>query len=142
MSSERRFPMDVTDEPWHFHPEDHLVVILHDEAEAARAVKALASAGFPRDEMKTYRGEDTLANHDRYAAQRSMTDRIVGAVTDDDESRRLYLEFATKGRTALWVFVPDEARVATAIRALADVPYLHVRHYGRSGATDYRTRSE
>jgi hypothetical protein len=132
--------MDVTDEPWRFHPEDHLVVILHDEAEAADAVDALVAAGFSTDDMKTYRGEETLANHDRYVAHRSVTDRVIGAFTDDDESRRLYLQYASAGRASLWLRVANEARTTTALRALADVPYLHARHYGRSSATDYRTR--
>jgi hypothetical protein len=140
MTGQRRFPMDVTDEPWHFHPDDHLVVILHDEAEAAAAADTLVAAGFDASEMKTYRGEDTLANYDRYADQRSVGDRIVGAFTDDVESRRLYLEYAAAGRAALWLHVRDGSKASAALRALADVPYLHARHYGTTEATDYRTR--
>jgi len=51
-----------------------------------------------------------------------------------------------KGRETAAEAVPPlrdaEARAAAALRALADVPYLHARHYGRSGETDYRTRTD
>ena len=117
-------------------------MILHDEAEAADAVAALVAAGSDADDLKTYRSEETLASHERYVERRSVADRIVGAVTDDDEGRRLYLEYASAGRAALWVRVPDESRATTALRALADVPYLLARHYGRTQATDYHTRTD
>ena len=140
MPDERAFPMDVTDRPWKFRPDGHLVLILRDEDDARRAADLLTSAGFAGDAVKTYTAEDTLANHARYRAQRSAADRLIGTVTDDDESRQAYLGYANDGRSALWLRVSEDD-AAKAMRAVADVPYLHARHYG-SRTTDYRTRTD
>jgi hypothetical protein len=132
------FPMDVTDGPWRFRPDGYLVAILHDDAEADRASDALVSGGFASENIKTYTAAETLANHERYAGNRTRGERIVGAVLDDDESRALYLSYARDGRAALWLRIPDTADVPKALKILAVDGYVHTRHFGPT-TTDLRT---
>jgi hypothetical protein len=73
-------------------------------------------------------------------AQRTLTRRVVGAVTDDPTTIELYFGYARQGRSALWVHVPDRADANRAVRCLADHQVLHFRHYGHSSQDDLHIR--
>src|SRR6476620_508654 len=139
---ENAFPMDFWAEdpsprPWTFRPEGYLVVILSDADEAQRAESSLVSQGFASRDVKLYTGKQILENYEVYQGRRSVTDKVVGAVTADSEGRELYLGYARVDRCAMWVRIPDENDVPKALRVLADHDYVHTRYYGSDGQTDF-----
>ena len=96
----------------------------------------LVAEGFASRDIKLYTGEQILATFESYKQQRNLADRVVGVVSDI-EGRDLYLEYAEEGRSALWMRIPNEDRVAKALRAIADRDHLHTRYYGADTETDY-----
>jgi hypothetical protein len=121
---------NLSDRPMIFNPRGFLVAILTDADEADRAVDALGSAGFADRKLRVYTSQEILADHDLYTAQRSVRRRVVGALTDDQQTVAMYVGHARDGRSALWIQVDDDAEANRAIRGLADFDTLHIRHYG------------
>jgi hypothetical protein len=139
---ETTFPMDVTEEdpssrPWNFKPEGYLVVIIADIKEARRAETALAQAGIAPKDIKLYTGKQILENQAVYIGRRSVITKLVAGVAEDVEGRELYLAYAREDRCAMWVRLPDEGRVARALRVLADFDCLHARYYGENEQHDF-----
>jgi hypothetical protein len=131
---------DLSARPMVFHPKGFLVAILPDADEADRGVDALRSAGFPDRALRVYTSQQILADHELYTAQRSGPRRVVGALTDDQETIALYFGHARDGRTALWIHVVDDDAANRAIRVLADCDTFHIRHYGHRRQTDFYLR--
>ena len=119
--------------PLVFNPQGFLVAILED-ADQARA--SLADAGFAERDLRVYTSQQILDSWERFQAERSLAQRVVGAVTDDPGTIEQYFGYARQGRSALWVHVPDEADAKRAVRALADHQVLHFRHYGQDRQHD------
>jgi hypothetical protein len=92
---------DVGSRPMVFRPKGFLVAVLTDDDEARRAATALRAAGFTDRELRIFTGEQILADHAHYRAQPSLSRRVVGAVTDDQETLELYHGHARDGRVAL-----------------------------------------
>ena len=69
-----------------------------------------------------------------------MTQRVVGALTDDRGTIELYFGYAREGRAALWVRVPDRSDANRALRHLADHEVLHLRYYGHYSQEDIHLR--
>jgi hypothetical protein len=137
------FPMDFyvddsSPRPWKFRPEGYLVVILSDAEEGQRAEGALVDSGFAPRDVKVYTGRQILENYDVYATRRNIMDKLAGSVIDDAEGRELYLGYAREDRSALWLRLPDETDVPKALRALADLNYVHTRYYGPEKQQDFR----
>jgi hypothetical protein len=87
--------------------------------------------------------QDVLAvldSWERFKAERSLAQRVAGAVTDDPDTIEFYFGYARQGRSALWVHVPDDADAKRAVRALADHQVLHLRHYGHDSQQDIHIR--
>ena len=122
--------------PLVFHPEGFLVAIVEDSAQAERARADLISAGFVDGDLRVYTGEQMLGDWERYNAEKGTARRIVGALTDDQETIELYYGYAREGRSALWVHVPDKEDANRALRRLADHNVLYARHYGHDRQTD------
>ena len=100
---------------------------------------ALAEAGFAERDLRVHTSQQILDNWERFQAEASLAQRVVGAVTDPDTIER-YLGYARQGRSALWVHVPDDADAKRAVRALADHQVLHFRHYGHDRQDDIHIR--
>jgi hypothetical protein len=126
--------------PLVFNPQGFLVAILEDADQAEQAKAALADAGFADRDLRVYTSQQILDSWERFQAERSLAQRVVGAVTDDPDTIELYFGSAREGRSALWVHVPDEADAKKAVRALADHPVLHIRHYGHHRQDDLHIR--
>jgi hypothetical protein len=126
--------------PLVFSPEGFLVAILEDADQAEQARMALAEAGFAETNLRVYTSQQILDSWERFQAERSLAQRVAGAVTDDPDTIELYLGYARQGRSALWVHVPDEADAKRAVRALADHQVLHFRHYGHDRQDDIHIR--
>ena len=122
--------------PLVFNPEGFLVAILEDADQAEQARMALAEAGFAEPNLRVYTSQQILDSWERFQAERSLAQRVAGAITDDPDTLELYFGSARQGRAALWVHVPDEADAKKAIRALADHQVLHIRHYGHDRQDD------
>jgi hypothetical protein len=122
--------------PLIFRPEGFLVAILEDTEQAERAKATLIGAGFADADLRIYTGQQILDDWERFKAERGVAGRVVGALTDDQETIELYHGYAREGRSALWIHVPDDADADRAVRRLADHNVLHIRHYGQDGQVD------
>ena len=116
--------------PLVFNPQGFLVAILDDTERAEQAGAGLAEAGFAETDLRVYSSQQILDSWERFQAERSLTQRVAGALTDDPETIEVYFGYARQGRSALWVHVPDDADAKRAVRVLADHQVLHFRHYG------------
>jgi hypothetical protein len=128
------------DRPLVFNPQGFLVAILDDADHAERARAALVEAGFADRDLRVYTSQQILESWERFQAERSLAQRVAGAVTDDPATIERYFGYAREGRSALWVHVPDDADAARAVRALADHQVLHFRHYGHDRQEDLHIR--
>jgi hypothetical protein len=128
------------DRPLVFNPQGFLVAILEDADQAEQAKATLVKAGFAERDLRVYTSQQILGSWERFLAERSLAQRVVGAVTDDPDTRQLYFGYAREGRAALWVHVPEEANAKRAIRGLADHQVLHIRHYGHDSQQDLHIR--
>jgi hypothetical protein len=73
----------------------------------------------------------------RPEAPRPHSAAPVAALTDDQETLELYHGHVRDGCFALWVHTADDDVAKRAIRALADSPALHIRHYGHRRQSDF-----
>jgi hypothetical protein len=119
--------------PLFFNPQGFLVAILEDAGQAKQAKATLAEAGFAETNLRVYTSSQILDSWERFQAERSLAQRVAGAVTDDPDTIEQYFGYARQGRAALWVHVPDDGDAKRAVRALADHQVLHFRHYGHDG---------
>lgn len=126
--------------PLVFNPEGFLIAILEDVDQAEHARAALAGAGFAEGDLRVYSSQEILDSWERFQAERSLAQRVVGAVTDDPATIEAYFGYARQGRSALWVHVPEDADAKRAVRVLADHPVLHLRHYGHGSQQDIHIR--
>ena len=127
------------DRPLVFNPQGFLAAILEDDDQADQARATLAEAGFADRDLRVYTSE-VLDGWERFQAERSLAQRVAGAVTDDPDTIELYFGYARQGHAALWVHVPDEADAKKAIRGLADHQVLHIRDYGHDRQDDLHIR--
>jgi hypothetical protein len=126
--------------PLVFNPQGFLVAILNDADQAEHARAALAEAGFAETDLRVYTSQEILDGWERFLAERSLAQRVVGAVTDDPDTIELYFGYAREGRCALWVHVPNEADADRVVRCLADHHVLHIRYYGHDRLDDLHIR--
>jgi hypothetical protein len=126
--------------PLVFNPTGFLVVILQDADQAERVRAELARAGFAETDLRVYTSQEILDSWERFLVERSVPQRVVGAVTDDPATIELYFGYARAGRAALWVRVPDRDDAKRAVRHLIDHEVLHVRYYGHDGQEDIHIR--
>jgi hypothetical protein len=126
--------------PLVFNPKGFLVAILEDADQAERAEAALAAAGFAQTDLRVYTSQEILDSWERFLVERSVPQRVVGAVTDDPATIEQYFGYAREGRAALWVRVPDRDEANRAVRHLIDQQVLHVRYYGHHGQEDIHIR--
>jgi hypothetical protein len=126
--------------PLVFNPEGFLIAILEDVDQAEQARAALAGAGFAEGDLRVYSSQEILDSWERFQAERSLAQRVVGAVTDDPATIEEYCGYARQGRSALWVRVPEDADAKRAVRLLADYQVLHLRHYGHGSQQDLHIR--
>jgi hypothetical protein len=124
------------DRPLVFNPQGFLVAILEDADQAEQAKATLVEAGIADRDLRVYTSQQILDSWERFKAERSLAQRVAGAVTDDPDTIELYFGYARAGRAALWVHVPDDDDADRAVRALADHQVLHFRHYGHNSQQD------
>jgi hypothetical protein len=141
------WPMGMTDQdpslgtrPLAFNPQGFLVAILQDADHAEQAKAGLAEAGFAETDLRVYTSQQILDDHERFLAQRTVARRVVGGLTDDPDTIKLYFDYARDGCSALWVHVPEEADAKRAIQDLADYQVLHFRYYGHDRQDDLHIR--
>jgi hypothetical protein len=130
----------LSDRPFVFAPKGFLVAIVKGADEADRAAAALGEIGFADPDLRTFTPEQILEDYERYVAQKSLPRRAVTAFSDEQETLDLYHGHARDGRYALWVHVVDDDAANRAIRGLADVDTLHIRHYGHRRRSDFYLR--
>ena len=125
--------------PLVFNPQGFLVAIMEDDDQAEQAKATLAEAGFADRDLRVYTSQQILDSWERFQAEASLAQRVVGAVTDADTIER-YFGYARQGHSALWVHVPEEADAKRAVRGLADHEVLYIRYYGHDRQQDLHLR--
>ena len=85
----------------------------------------MVAAGFAERDLRVYTSQQILDSWERFQAERSLAQRVAGAVTDDPETIEQYFGYARQGRAALWVHVPDDDDADRAVRGLADHQVPH-----------------
>jgi len=80
--------------PLVFNPEGFLVAILQDADQAEQAKTTLAEAGFAERDLRVYTSQEILDSWERFQSERSLAQRVAGAVTDDPETIEQYLQLA------------------------------------------------
>jgi hypothetical protein len=131
---------DLSSRPLVFNPKGFLVAMLENDQACERARVALVDAGFGSENLRVYTSRQILADHERYLAARSTARRVVGALTDDQETIELYFGHAREGGGALWVHAPEERDASRAMRCLMDHQVLHYRYFGRDRQDDIHVR--
>ena len=61
----------------------------------------MAQAGFAERDLRVYTTQQILDSWKRFQADRSLAQRVVGAVTDDPDTIELYFGYARQGHAAL-----------------------------------------
>jgi hypothetical protein len=131
---------DLSSRSMVFNPQGFLVAILDDDAACERARAALVGAGFASEDLRVYTSKQILEDHDLYLRARSTARRVVGAVTDDQATIKLYFGYASEGRGALWIHVPEKHDASRAMRYLMDHQVLHYRYFGNDIEDDIHVR--
>jgi hypothetical protein len=76
--------------PLVFNPQGFLVAILEDADQAEQARATLADAGFADRDLRVYTSQQILDSWERFQAERSLAQRVAGAVTDDPATIEQY----------------------------------------------------
>lgn len=127
---------DPSDRPWVFNPKGFVLIVLDDDAEAARAAARLQEVGFAKGHLRTYSGAQVLEDRKRFVARQSLARRVVESVTIDSEAVDRLLGYAEDGRAFLWAVAPTRDDANRAIRNLYDHRVRFVRYYGDRGVED------
>ncbi len=131
---------DPASRPWVFRPRGFLAAVLADDEAAEQAKAALQRAGFAEGKVRTYAGRQVLEDRDRFLAQQGPLRRVVGEVTSDSDAVVLFADYARKGRSFLWVHVPERDEANRAIHSLSSFGVLHLRYYGPDSLEDIHVR--
>jgi hypothetical protein len=108
---------DPSTRPWVFNPEGFLVALLENDDACERARVALVDAGLGSQNVRLYTSRQILV-HELYLGARSTARRVVGALTDDQETIELYFGHCREGGGALWIHVPEKQDASRAMRYL------------------------
>ena len=84
--------------PLVFNPQGFLVAIMEDADQAEQAKTTLADAGFADRDLRVYTSQEILDSWERFQAERSLAQRVAGAITNDPETIERYFGYARQGR--------------------------------------------
>jgi 2-polyprenyl-6-methoxyphenol hydroxylase-like FAD-dependent oxidoreductase len=118
-----------------FYPKGYVVAAFRDRAAANNAFAALEQHGFR--ETRVWSGDEVLARHDEFMAQRSTLQRIGGAFGADEKvALEDYLDAARSGHVLLTVHMPSEADVEQVRTVIAGDDARLMHYYGALGMAD------
>jgi hypothetical protein len=113
--------------------ENVVIAILADTAAAERAVEALRGTGFTDDNLRLYSNEQIVSFDEAFRAKRGLKDRAIGALVDDSDAMRLYVDYAREGRAAVWLLVDGRDDANRVIRNLVDHDLVYAWFHGPRG---------
>lgn len=123
-----------------FYPEDDIIAVIDDHAEAERAVEVLRAAGIPAGDIDLLTGDQVLAAERDFQGHQNLAERLSRALSfvfsDDARHQQEYVTAARAGRQILIVHAPRTAVVEQARPILAAHHARHARHYGRMTVED------
>lgn len=123
-----------------FYPEDDIVAVIEDRAEAERAVEALRAAGIAMADTDLATGAQVLAYEQHFQQNQTPMERLAQFVSsvfsDDGRYQQEYVEAARAGHYLLVVHAPGTEVVALARPILAAHHAHHARHYRRGTVMD------
>jgi hypothetical protein len=123
-----------------FYPEDDIIAVIDDRAEAERAVAALRAAGIAMADSDLATGEQVLAYERDFQQQQTSLGRLARAVSflfsDDARYQQEYVEAARAGQHLLVVHAPETEVMERARPILAAHHAHHARHYRHGTVVD------
>ena len=115
------------------HLEDVLVMVLPDDDAGARGLELLEQQGVPDDRLRLYTAEQIVAYHEEFRAERSLPERVVGTIVDDNPLMATYVRYGEEGCSALWVQLVHRDDATSVIRSLTELGLRQVWFHGRRG---------
>lgn len=120
-----------------FYPKYFIVSVFGDQGEADAAAAALAEAGFPAGDVRTFPGAEVVANHEAYLEQRGVLQKIGSLFpSEEHDVQNDYIEQARAGAVILLVLAPEEAQRQAAAPIIADHDGALMRYYGDNTITN------
>jgi hypothetical protein len=120
------------------HLEDVLVLVLPDDATGAQALDLLRQQGFADDRLRLYTSEQIVAYDEAFRSERSLPERVVGTLVDDNPLMGAYRRYGEEGCSALWVQLAHRDDATSVIRSLTDLGLRQVWFHGRRGVETLR----
>jgi hypothetical protein len=112
------------------HLEDVLVLVLPDDVAGAQALAD--------DRLRLYTSEQIVAYDEAFRSERSLPERVVGTLVDDNPLMGAYRRYGEEGCSALWVQLAHRDDATSVIRSLTDLGLRQVWFHGRRGVETLR----
>jgi hypothetical protein len=117
------------------YPTSHLLAVVDDPSDAARAVDAVTRSGVAKEDVTVLRGEDSAATIGGLGARHSRLTRVIRAVQyltmDQMPDFAEYERALREGRTLIAVHVIDRVTMLGARDALVAHGAHFLNYYGR-----------
>ena len=115
------------------HLEDVLILVLPDDAAGTRAHELLEEHGFAAERLRLYTSEQIVAYDEAFRSERSLPEKVVGTIVDDNPLMGAYVRYGEEGCSALWVQLAHRDDATSVIHSLTDLGLRHVWFHGRRG---------
>ena len=115
------------------HLEDVLVMVLPDDAAGAQALELVKHHGFADERLRLYTSEQIVAYHEEFRSERSLPERVVGTIVDDNSLMSAYVRYGEEGCSALWVQLAHRDDATSVIRSVTDLGLRQVWFHGHRG---------
>jgi hypothetical protein len=114
------------------------VLVLPDDVAGAQALDLLRQQGFADDRLRLYTSEQIVAYDEAFRSERSLPERVVGTLVDDNPLMGAYRRYGEEGCSALWVQLAHRDDATSVIRSLTDLGLRQVWFHGRRGVETLR----
>ncbi len=123
-------------------PQDCLVSVIDDPAEALQAADDLHAAGFDKDDVRLFLGQEVVDHDSDIMEHRSSLKNLVYMLSNISDAVTMaqdYLDEARQGHQILAVHAPDAERAKQAYASVMRHHAHQVRYYGRWTVQDFGT---
>ena len=115
------------------HLEDVLVMILPDDAAGAQALELVNQHGIADERLRLYTAAQIVSYNEEFRAERSLPEKVVGTIVDDNPLMSAYVGYGEEGCSALWVQLAHRDDATSVIRSVTDLGLRQVWFHGRRG---------
>ncbi len=120
-----------------FYPEDFVVAVVDDRAQAEAAISAVGEAGVPQEDVILRSGEAVLANHRAFPEQRNVLQRMGSLIPSEAaDALQEYLAEAEQDRTFVAAHAPERDQRDRVVEILRRHSGHAIRYYGSRTSTN------